>query len=191
MLDRPLVQAVLAAGAGRDRLSYRTLKVLADLDPAVESVVGFTRYRIDGDPAGDEATVEIVDRGGLSLQVPSRVERNSQLLGTKRRVAAEREVLVARGRKDGRTVIFVPELKGSVCTGVTLLHVRFHDRLPVATIRGVLQGYDRRYDRLVDWVAETEGSVPRRPPRRGAGGRPAHRPAERDRRSLEIVNLTP
>jgi glucosamine--fructose-6-phosphate aminotransferase (isomerizing) len=73
-------------------------------------------------------------------------------------VAAEREVLVARGRKDGRTLIFVPEVKGTTCTGLTLLHVRFHDRLPAATMRGVLQGYDHRYDRLVDWVAETEGS---------------------------------
>src|SRR6478609_6701837 len=158
VLDRPLVQAVITAGAGRDRLSYRTLKVLADLDPAVAAVTGHTRYRIDGDPASGEATIGIVDRSGLSLQVPSRVEGNAQLLGTKRRVAAEREVLVARGRKDGRTLIFVPEVKGTTCTGLTLLHVRFHDRLPAATMRGVLQGYDRRYDRLVDWVAETEGS---------------------------------
>ena len=106
----------------------------------------------------DDAAIGIVDRGGLSLEVPSRVERNSQLLGTKRRVAAEREVLVARGRSDGRTLIFVPEVKGGTCTGITLLHVRFHDRLPAAVMRGVLQGYDRRYDRLVDWVAETEGT---------------------------------
>ncbi|MEZ5248828.1 MAG: SIS domain-containing protein [Ilumatobacteraceae bacterium] len=157
VLDRRLVQEVLEAGAGRDRLSYRTIKVLADLDPAVESVVGFTRYRIEGDPA-QEATISIVDRGGLSRDVPSRVERNAQLLGTKRRVASDRDVLVARGRTDGRTVIFVPEVKGGTCTGITLLHVRFHDRLPAATMRGVLQGYDRRYDRLVDWVSETEGT---------------------------------
>ncbi len=159
VLDRALVQELLAAGAGRDRLTYRSLKVLADLDPAVDAVVGFTRYAIDGDPASAAgATIAIVDRGGLSRDVPSRVEVNSQLLGTKRRVASEKEVLVARGRSDGRTVIFVPEVKGGTCTGITLLHVRFHDRLPAATMRGVLQGYDRRYDRLVDWVTETEGS---------------------------------
>ena len=157
VLDRALVQAVITSGAGRDRLSYRTLKVLADLDPAVAAVVGFTRYAIEGDPAA-QATIAIVDRGGLSRDVPSRVERNANLLGTKRRVAADREVLVARGRSDGRTVIFVPEVKAGVCTGITLLHVQFHDRLPAATMRGVLQGYDRRYDRLVDWVSETEGA---------------------------------
>lgn len=157
VLDRALVQEVLAAGAGRDRLSYRTLKVLADLDPAVEAVVGYTRYAIEGDPARG-ATISVVDRGGLSRDVPSRVDRNTELRGTKRRVASEKEVLVARGRSDGRTVIMVPEVKAGLCTGITLLHVRFHDRLPASVVRGVLQGYDRRYDRLVDWVSETEGT---------------------------------
>ena len=157
VLDRPLVQATLAAGAGRDALSFRTLKVLADLDPAIESVVGSTRYRIDGDPSA--AQISIVERSGLSREVGSRVEHGGPLVGTKRRVASEREVLVARGRSDGRTVIFVPEVKSGVCTGITLLHVRFHDRLPAAVMRGVLQGYDRRYDRLVDWVTETEGAM--------------------------------
>jgi glutamine---fructose-6-phosphate transaminase (isomerizing) len=151
VLDRALVQAVLAAGAGRDVLSYRTLKVLADVDPAVAEVVGFTRYAIDG------GTISIIDRGGISLEVPSRVEGNAHLVGTKRRVADEREVLVARGRSDGRIVVLVPEVKSGTCVGITLLHVRFHQRLDVATMRTVLQGYDRRYDRLVDWVTETEG----------------------------------
>ena len=52
----------------------------------------------------------------------------------------------------------IPEIKASQCTGLTLLHVKFHDHLPVSALRGVLQGYDNRYDRLVDWVSETEGS---------------------------------
>ncbi len=157
ILDRALVRELLATGAGRDLFTYRTLKVLADLDPAVDKVVGFTRYRVEG--AGSAtATISIVDRGGLSRDVPSRVERNNQLLGTKRRVANERELLVAKGRGDGRTVILVPEIKAGTTTGITLLHVQFHDRLPAAVARGVLQGYDRRYDRLVDWVMETEGT---------------------------------
>jgi glucosamine--fructose-6-phosphate aminotransferase (isomerizing) len=156
VLDRPLVQQLLTAGAPRERLGYRTLKVVADLDPAVLAVVGYTRYAIEGDPATN-ATISIVDRGGLSRDVPSRVERNANLVGTKRRVAMDREVLVARGRSDGRTVMFVPEVKSGVCTGITLLHVQFHEHLPAGVMRGVLQGYDRRYDRLVDWVSETEG----------------------------------
>ena len=152
VVDRPLVRAVLDAGAGRDVLSYRTLKVLAALDPAVVEISGFTRYGIDG------SMLTIVDRGGISNDIASRVDRNPVLVGTKRRVATEREVLVSRGRRDGRTVILVPEAKADVTTGITLLHVRFHDRLDAATMRSVLVGYDHRYDRLVDWVTETEGA---------------------------------
>jgi glutamine---fructose-6-phosphate transaminase (isomerizing) len=153
IIDRALVQATLAAGAGRDVLSYRTLKVLADLDPAVAEVRGFTRYGIDV----ANTTLDIIDRGGISRELTSRVRGASPLRGTKHRVAIEREVLVGTGRSDGRTLIFVPEVKGGDTTGITLLHVKFHDTRPAEVMRGVLQGYDRRYDRLVDTVTETEG----------------------------------
>lgn len=158
LLDRALVRAVLDAGAARDHLSYSTLKVLAALDAAVDSVVGFTRYAIAGDPHTTEASISIADRGGVATTLASRVESNATLVGTKRRVADDQEVLVARGRKDNRTVIFVPEVKGAETTGITLLHVAFRDCIAPAAARQVLQGYDRRYDRLVDWVTETEGS---------------------------------
>ena len=152
VLERALVRSVLDAGAGRDVLSYRTLKVLAALTPAVASVAGFTRYAVEG------STLAVVDRGGLSRDLKSRVDVDPALRGTKRHVAENREVLVARGRRDGRIVIFVPETKGGVCTGITLLHVVLHDRLSVDDARVCLQGYDHRYDRLVDWVTETEGT---------------------------------
>ncbi|MDA3014579.1 MAG: SIS domain-containing protein [Actinomycetota bacterium] len=152
VLDRALVRAVLDAGAGRDVLSYRTLKVLAALDPAVATVTGFTRYAVEG------TSLAVVDRGGISRDLPSRVEGDPTLRGTKRHVADNREVLVARGRRDSRIVIFVPESKGGVCTGITLLHVSLHDQLSVGDARTCLAGYDHRYDRLVDWVTETEGS---------------------------------
>ena len=158
LFDRPLVKALLEAGVARERLSYRVLKIVADLDAAVSSVTGFTRYRIEGDIASNSGTITIVDRGGMSKNLSSRVDRNSALVGTKRRVASDQEVLVARGRSDSRTVIMVPETKGGETTGITLLHVMFHDHLAATAMRVVLQGYDRRYDRLVDWVTETEGS---------------------------------
>ena len=158
LLDRTLVKSVLNAGAARERLPYGVLKVLADLDPAISQVVGFTRYRIEGDPSSPEATIAIVDRGGIARDLPSRVDTSNSLRGTKRRVAASQEVLVARGRNDGRNVVFVPETKGTETTGITLLHVLFHDRLPAGVMRQVLAGYDNRYDRLVDAVTETETS---------------------------------
>ena len=65
-------------------------------------------------------------------------------------------MLAARGRSDGRTILLVPEMKDGVATGITLLHVRFADRLSVAAARGVLQGYRNRYAAVRDAVTETE-----------------------------------
>jgi glutamine---fructose-6-phosphate transaminase (isomerizing) len=156
VLANRLVREVLTAGAGRDRVSYSAMKQIASLDAAVAEVTGYTRYAIEGDPASGNATIVIVDRGGISRNVPSRVEHNSELKGTKRRVAVDRRVGVALGRSDKRTVLLVPEIKGGQTTGLTLLQVRLHDRLAANVARGVLQGFDDRYSRLTDTVVETE-----------------------------------
>ncbi|MGH9119538.1 MAG: SIS domain-containing protein [Acidimicrobiales bacterium] len=157
LLQVPLVQSVMATGAARDRLTYRTLRTLAALDPAVESVTGWIRYAVAGDgDDGDDLTISIVDRGGIARDIPSRADRNPVLSGTKHLVAMERNVLAFRGRRDGRTLIAVPEVKDGVTTGITLLHVRFAGPLPVGTARSVLQGYANRYAAIRDAVTETE-----------------------------------
>jgi glucosamine--fructose-6-phosphate aminotransferase (isomerizing) len=158
LLEVPLARAVLEAGAPRDRLSYASLRTLADLDPAIVEVLGHTRYRVEGlDENGKgKATAVVVDRGGISLNIPSRTDRSPTLKGTKHQVALERRVFVARGRSDDRTVVIIPEVKDSVTTGLTLLQVRFADGLSPGAARGVLQGYRNRYSALRDAVNETE-----------------------------------
>ena len=155
LLQVALVGDVLEAGAPRDRLSYATLRSLAELSPAVVDVVGFTRYRVENGEH-DDATAVVIDRGGVSLNLTSRTERDPRLRGTKHLVAREHELMVARGRGDGRTVLIVPETKDGQTTGLTLLHLRLVDRLPAATARAVLSGYRRRYQALRDAVTETE-----------------------------------
>jgi len=156
LLDVPLVAATLSAGAARDRLSYRALRTLAGLDAVVEEVVGYTRYRIEGEVEGADATIVVVDRGGIARDLRLRTERNPQLRGTKHRVATEREVTVAVGRSDGRTLVLVPEVKGAQCTGITLLHVRICPELAPNRMRSVLEAYRGRYAALKDAVTETE-----------------------------------
>jgi glucosamine--fructose-6-phosphate aminotransferase (isomerizing) len=155
LLTAGLVREVLDAGAPRDSLSYRTLRLLADLDAAVADVVGFTRYRVDG-LEGSTPTVAIVDRGGISTGIESRSDRDPALRGTKHSVVVAREVLVTRGARDGRTIVLVPEVKDGQATGLTLLHVVLHDHLPPDDLRGVLHGYRNRYDEIRDAVCETE-----------------------------------
>jgi glucosamine--fructose-6-phosphate aminotransferase (isomerizing) len=151
----PLVKATLAAGAAPDTLGYRALRTLGTLDESVTEVAGFTRYRIDWPSAGTP-TIGVIDQGGVALSLPSRTATDPRLLGTKHRAAEEREVTVARGARDERTLILVPEVKGIQVTGMTLLHVRFYDRLPWEGAKRVLSGYRTRYSALADAVTETE-----------------------------------
>jgi glucosamine--fructose-6-phosphate aminotransferase (isomerizing) len=154
LLGLDLVRDLLSTGARRDHLSYTALRSLAALDPAVEEVVGYTRYRIEGAVPGD-ATIHVLDRGGVALELRSRTDANPVLRGTKHRAAEEREVTVARGH-DGRTLILVPELKDNQVTGLDLLHVRFAEKLPAGAARAVLAGYRNRYAALVDAVTEVD-----------------------------------
>jgi len=156
LVDVALVSAALNAGAARDRLSYKALRTLAGLDVSIAEVTGYTRYRIEGDVADGEATIVVVDRGGIARDLPLRTERNPLLRGTKHRVATEREVTVAVGRSDGRSLVLIPEVKGTQCTGITLVHARFVDELPAGRMRSVLESYRGRYAALKDAVTETE-----------------------------------
>jgi glucosamine--fructose-6-phosphate aminotransferase (isomerizing) len=153
LLQVPLVRELLVSGTPRDNLTYRALRTLVALDPAVEGVVGWTRYGIAGE------TIHVIDRGGIARDIPSRTDVNPVLRGTKHRAASEREVTVVRGRADGRTLVLVPEVKGNQTTGLTLLHVRFHDRLSGAAARRVLEGYRDRYQAIADQVTETEPAM--------------------------------
>ncbi len=156
LLGAPLVGAVLAAGGARERLGYRALRTLAALGPAVEEVLGSTRYRIDGTVAEGTARLGVLDQQGIAAGLVSRAERSPELRGTKHRVATQREVTAAVGASDGRTVLIVPESRESRTTGLVLLHVRFAGRLAPEVARAVLEGYQGRYGALVDAVTETE-----------------------------------
>ncbi|WP_419849591.1 SIS domain-containing protein [Candidatus Poriferisocius sp.] len=156
LLELPLVRAALDAGAPRHQLSYQTLRTLTALDPAVAEVTGYIRYAISGDPEASNTTIHVVDRGGITVGLASRTERDPILRGSKHLVAIERQVLATRGRSDGRTIVLIPEVKDRQTTGLTLLHVRFQSRLSPDVAQQVLEGYRNRFAALRDEVTETE-----------------------------------
>ena len=86
------------------------------LDPFVDQVLGFVRYRLraggDGPPPGDGATIRVLRAAGLCRDLQSRTVRQPLLQGTKYAVAVEGRLLAARGRTDGRVFIGVPEWSG-------------------------------------------------------------------------------
>ncbi|REK10130.1 MAG: SIS domain-containing protein [Acidobacteria bacterium] len=127
-LTVPLVREVLAAGVDRDRLTYGCLRTLATLDPVVREVRGHTRYRISGDPRSEHSSIRVVHSAGLSRGLASRTASRPELRGTKRSVARDGEVLVARGSADGRLFLLVPELEKARTVGLVLLHIDLAER---------------------------------------------------------------
>jgi glucosamine--fructose-6-phosphate aminotransferase (isomerizing) len=160
LLRAPLVSAALAAGPSVESLGYRALRTLAALGPAVEEVLGYTRYQVQAPgpvtAAGslDGATIEVVDRGGVATAIASRTATDNALRGTKHRAAQKREVTVFKGLHDGRTGAIIPEVKDGQVTGITLLHLRFAPVLAPEPAKTVLQAYQGRYAALVDAVTE-------------------------------------
>ena len=154
LLQAAVIQAVLQTGCPRDRLSYRSLRTLAAITPAIDEVVGYTRYQVEGD-VEEDGRLHVVDKGGIASGIVSRVEKDPTLRGTKRRVAVEREPFVSVGT-DGRIILIVPEVKDKQTTGLTLCHVTLHQDLGASTARTVLQGYRNRYRQLVDVVTESQ-----------------------------------
>ena len=129
----------------------------------------------------------VVDRGGIALDIPSRTERTRVLRGTKHTGRASSGRCSSPGAaSDGRTVVIVPEMKDDQATGLTLLHVRFADRLPVAAARGVLQGYRDRCRRSADAVTETEPTFREDLLADRARRRPAGRADQRAGRPLAV-----
>jgi glucosamine--fructose-6-phosphate aminotransferase (isomerizing) len=184
LLRAKLVAETLSAGATVESLGYRALRTLAALGPAVEQVLGYTRYVIDtpgltlagatrpgvsagasatsaGAPNGassglEGATISVVDRGGVATRIPSRTNTDNVLRGTKHRAAEKREVTVFEGLHDGRTGVIIPEVKDGQVTGITLLHADFTRMLSHDEAKSVLQAYQGRYAALVDAVTEAQ-----------------------------------
>ncbi len=154
----PLVASVIEAGGAREGLTYLNLRTLAALNLAVSEVTGYSRYQIERSPERHEASIAMVASGGSVEGAHSRTRTDPMLRGTKKLVAEEREVLIARGRGDGRLVAFVPEVTAGRTTGMVLLHIRLHERLDPKRMRRVLDGYRHRLAALTSAVIESESN---------------------------------
>ena len=192
--DETLLQPPLVAGRARRRrrratgsATRRCARWPTSIPPSPRSPGG-SATSSTATPRSGEVPASIVDRGGIALDIPSRTERVRRAAGHEaHRRASSGRCSSPGAASDGRTVVIVPETKDDRATGLTLLHVRFHDRLPVAAARGVLQGYRNRWSALRDAVPETEPTFREDLLADGAGRRPARGADPRAGRPLAHV----
>ncbi|OPY90807.1 MAG: Glutamine--fructose-6-phosphate aminotransferase (isomerizing) [Syntrophus sp. PtaU1.Bin208] len=123
-------------GYSTKALVGKTIMELNRIQEAVAEVRGYTLYGIDhldadGAP-GDEATIAIIKRDGISREMTSRTETSNRLMGTKKIMARTRRLYIGKGKLDGMSIIILPVLgDGNVVRNLLLVHVVFSTTLPL------------------------------------------------------------
>ena len=118
---------------------------LRRIQKAVTAANGYTLYAVnhldaEGKP-GDDATIEIRKRAGVSVGMHSRVEKSGLLMGTKKGIVASGRAYVGQGKSDGASVVIVPLLgEEERVRNLLLIHVTFNEALSVRERKELLGG---------------------------------------------------
>ena len=142
------------------QLTNANIIVLKNLQGIIEQIEGSTLYRIDGlsvlgEPSED-TTIEVIKKRGDIADVPSRVETDNRLKGTKRIIVRQGNVYIGKGRKDERSIMIIPILTTSD-TGpnrieyLLLLHVSFRQDI---TLDSRIKALGGKYEHIKNIVQE-------------------------------------
>lgn len=142
----------------------RNVIVMKNIQGVVDHVKGSILYRIDGlgllgDPT-DQTTITILKKTGILAELPSRVEKDPVLKGTKRIIVREGNVYIGKGRKDGRSIVVIPATSedptdGSRIRYLLLLNVGFQEAIPMDRKIKALGG---KYEHIKNIVQENSVS---------------------------------
>ncbi|OEU63492.1 MAG: glutamine--fructose-6-phosphate aminotransferase [Desulfobacterales bacterium PC51MH44] len=159
-LEGILFETLAAYNINVSQLINRNILVLKNLQEIVSGINGAILYKIGGlnllgEPT-DETTIEIIKKEGILKPIPSRVETDNQLKGTKRIIVREGNVYIGKGRKDDRSIIVIPIISTSPVTPnmieyILLLTIEFNENVSLAVKIKALGG---KYERIENIVQE-------------------------------------
>jgi glucosamine--fructose-6-phosphate aminotransferase (isomerizing) len=142
------------------QLTNMNIIVLKNLQGIIDQIEGSTFYRIDGlsvlgEPSED-TTIEVIKKRGDIADVPSRVETDNRLKGTKRIIVRQGNVYIGKGRKDERSIMIIPILTTSD-TGpnrieyLLLLHISFRQDI---TLDSRIKALGGKFEHIKNIVQE-------------------------------------
>lgn len=159
-VDGILFDALESHNLNLSQLINRNILVLKNLQPIVSEIKGAILYRIDGldllgDPT-DRTTIKVVQKEGVLKPIPSRVETDFRLKGTKRIIVGQGNVYIGKGRKDDRTIVVIPVISASPATPniiehLLLLNITFKPDVPLSVKVKALGG---KYEHIKNIVQE-------------------------------------
>jgi len=142
------------------QLTNVNIIVLKNLQGVIEQIEGSTFYRIDGlnvlgEPSED-TTIEVIKKRGDIADVPSRVETDNRLKGTKRIIVRQGNVYIGKGRKDERSIMVIPLLTTSNTSPnrieyLLLLHISFRQN---TTLESRIKALGGKYEHIKNIVQE-------------------------------------
>ena len=126
-----LFDALAQEGLKPSQLTNRNVLVLKNLQQITAHIRGSILYRIGrlnllGEPTRD-TTIEVLEKHGELKPIPSRVETDTALKGTKRIIVSQGNVYIGKGRKDDRSIVVIPVITsgGNIIENLLLLNVAF------------------------------------------------------------------
>jgi glucosamine--fructose-6-phosphate aminotransferase (isomerizing) len=156
-----LFDALTAEKINVSQLTASNIIVLKNLQDIVHEIPGAILYGIAGlnllgEPV-DETTINVIAKRGAVMKVPSRVETDAQLKGTKRIIVRQGNVYIGKGRKDERSLVIIPILSGSpespnIIEHLLLLHITFKENIPLGAKIKALGG---KYEHIKNIVQES------------------------------------
>ena len=142
------------------QLTNSNIIVLKNLQGVIDQITGNTLYRVShlsvlGEPTED-STIEVVKKQGDVKAVPSRVENDNRLKGTKRIIVRQGNVYIGKGRKDERSILVIPILTTSDdapnhIENLLLLHVSFK---PNVALDAKIKALGGKYEHIKNIVQE-------------------------------------
>ena len=143
------------------QLTNPNIMVLKNLQHIVAAIHGSILYKIDGlDVLGeltDHTKIRILRKEGVLKPIPSRVETDFALKGTKRIVVRQGNVYIGKGRKDDRSILLIPAIsaRSNRIEHLLLLNIGFQGRVALDLRIKALGG---KYEHIKNIVQEN--SIP-------------------------------
>jgi len=141
-------------------LTNTNIVVLRNLQGITAKINGAILYRIDGlNLLGEitaQTTITVLKKDGVLAQLPSRVETDRTLKGTKQIIVRRGNVYIGKGRKDDRNIIIIPIISTASATGgliehLLLLTITFRENIPLPVKIKALGG---KYEHIKNIVQE-------------------------------------
>ncbi len=159
-IDGILFDALNAHDLAVSQILNRNVIVLKNLQAVVESIQGSILYKIGklnslGELA-DDTTIEVKKKEGVLKPIPSRVESDTRLKGTKRIIVKHGNVYIGKGRKDDRSMIVIPVMSprpetANMIEYLLLLNISFKENISSPARIKALGG---KYDHIINLVQE-------------------------------------